>query len=633
MADVGRAPYVLAALARGVLGSAYVPEIPERMIRTASSVASEKDRRQLFGLLNFLDTKPGALLLTGAAVPVSWLPPAAAEAVVQRWKSGRLPIHRQLSGIVITLATTSLYGYPCKEWDLIGYEGPLGNAPRAKKMLSPIEISSDETIDCDVVIVGSGAGGGCAAAALAAAGLDVVVIEKGGYYAQSDFHHNESQAMREMYLYGGTLTTSDLGVRILAGSAVGGGTLVNYATAFKTPSYVLDEWAWTTGIEAFANGEIAESLDQVGERIGITTEESAPGRRDQLMEEGLQKLGWHVDPLPRAVRACSQDASCGYCGFGCRIGAKQGTKKTFLEDATRDGARIVTRADVREVTVTDGRATGIRATSNGHHLTIRARAVVAAAGAIETPALLLRSGLGGQVGRNIHLHPGTAPWGLFDEEVRMWEGTTQARYSKELVEWDGGYGPLFETVPIHPGSGSAATPWFGIEQHRDLMLKLSRTSFCAVLPRDTSSGRVRLNKDGSPRIDYKLDAGDQRRICEGVIAAAKVLEAAGATEINSPHPQRIPYSPSPGAHEKWADEVRRRGFAKNVFFSYHQMGSCRMGMDPKTSAIGPDAQTHEVTDLYVMDASAFPTATGVNPMVSIYGIANHAAKKLAVKLS
>ena len=634
MADIGRAPHVLAALARGVLGSAYVPEIPQRMVATASLVASEKDRRQLFGLLNFLDTKPGALLLTGRAVPVSWLPPAAAEAVIQRWKSGKLPIHRQLSGIAITLATTSLYGYPCKEWDLIGYPGPLGDPPTAEKKLAPIEIDSDESIRCDVVIVGSGAGGGCAAAALAAAGLDVVVVEKGGYHSQSDFHHLESRAMHELYLYGGTLTTSDLGVRILAGSAVGGGTLVNYATAFKTPRYVLEDWERVSGVRSFTNGEIEDSLDEVAERIGITTKESAPGRRDQLMEEGLQKLGWHVDALPRAVRGCSQDANCGYCGFGCRIGAKQGTKKTYLEDATRDGARILTRTDVREVVVRDGRAVGIRGVSNGHDFTITARAVVAAGGAIETPALLLRSGLGGEVGKNIHLHPGTAPWGFFDEDVRMWEGTTQARYSSELVRWDDGWGPLFETVPIHPGAGSAATPWFGIEQHRELMGKLPRTSFCAVLPRDASSGRVRLNKDGSPRIDYKLNAEDQRRICEGVIAAAKVLEAAGANEINSPHPLRIAYTPKPGAHEKWADEVRQRGFAKDTtFFSYHQMSSCRMGMDPKSSAIGPDAQTHEVRDLYVMDASAFPTASGVNPMVSIYGIANLAAKKLAAKLS
>ncbi|MDQ3941189.1 MAG: GMC family oxidoreductase N-terminal domain-containing protein, partial [Actinomycetota bacterium] len=437
MSESGRARHVLASLARGVLGPGYVPEVPERMMRTASLVASEKDRRRLFDTLNFLDTKRGALVATGKPVPVSWLPPSQAEALVQRWKWSKLAAPRRLAGIVITLATTSLYGYPCREWDVVGYDGPLGDPPKVPKSLEPIALERDETLDCDVVIVGSGAGGGCAAARLSAAGLDVVVVEKGGYFSESDFHHFESRAMHEMYLYGGTLTTSDLGCRILAGSALGGGTLVNYATAFKTPAHVLTEWARVSGVEAFANGEMQESLDDVGIRIGITTDESSPGRRDSLMEEGLVKLGWHVDALPKAVRGCRQDASCGYCGFGCRVGAKQSTMRTYLEDAQRSGARIVPDVDVRKIRIRDGRAVGVDAICGKHRVIVEGRAVAVAAGAIETPALLLRSGLRGRVGRDLHLHPGSAVWGLFDDEVRAWEGTTQARYSIEFRHWDG----------------------------------------------------------------------------------------------------------------------------------------------------------------------------------------------------
>ena len=154
--------------------------------------------------------------------------------------------------------------------------------------------------------MGSGAGGGCVAAGLAAAGYSVVVLEKGGYFAEPDFHHKESQAMREMYLYGSTLTSSDLRVRIIAGSAVGGGTLVNYATAFRTPDHVLKEWARISGVDAFVSGEIDESLDEVCKRINVTFDESEPGRRDSLMEEGCQKLGWHVAPLPASrAQLCS----------------------------------------------------------------------------------------------------------------------------------------------------------------------------------------------------------------------------------------------------------------------------------------------------------------------------------------
>jgi choline dehydrogenase-like flavoprotein len=353
------------------------------------------------------------------------------------------------------------------------------------------------------------------------------------------------------------------------------------------------------------------------------------------MEEGLKKLGWHVDMLPRSVKGCTQDEQCGYCGFGCRVGAK--TSPTLLETAAASGARMIVGTDVRKVIVSGGRAVGVEATSNGHRLTVKARAVVVTAGAIETPALLLRSGLGGRVGHGLHLHPGTAAWGVFDDEVRIWEGTTQARYSDELRDRDGGYGPIFETVPAHPGAGStAAIPWLSAADHRARMEKYKYLSFCAVLPRDKTDGRIRIARDGSPRVVYKLSADDDRRIADGVIAAAQVLEAAGAKEIYSSHPSYIAYVPGkPGAREGWGERTRKAGYRKGAatLFSYHQMSSCRMGTSPATSAVGPDNESHEVKGLFVADSSTFPTASGVNPMLSVYGIAHRAAGKIAARLS
>ncbi|MGI8407546.1 MAG: GMC oxidoreductase, partial [Actinomycetota bacterium] len=268
-------------------------------------------------------------------------------------------------------------------------------------------------------------------------------------------------------------------------------------------------------------------------------------------------------------------------------------------------------------------------------LVVNVRAVVIAGGAIETPALLLHSGLKGQVGRNLRLHPGTAVWGLFDEGVRVWEGTLQARYSAEFRDVDGHYGPVFETVPVHPGSGSAAIPWTSAREHRSLMERFGDLSLCAVLPRDDGAGRVTIDRDGQPKISYSLTAGDERRIAQGVVAAGKLLEAAGAMKLYTMQRPSIGYAPGfGGGHDGWADEVRSRGFKTGnmTFFSYHQMGSARMGMNPATSAIDGDNQTHEVEDLYVMDGSAFPTASGVNPMLSIYGIAHRAATRLAERL-
>lgn len=627
---------VLAALARGVLGEGYTSDVPVRMLQALAELPSSAERNQLTRTFRLLDTRAGALALTGSPTPVSWLSRARAEAVLKAWQTSRMADKRKLFLVVASLATTSLYGYPGPEWERIGYQGPIGGPPDTPRGLDPISVDRDAVLSCDVVIVGSGAGGGCSAAVLAEAGLDVIVVEKGGYLAERDFDHLEAEATRDMYLYGMRLTTMDLGVQIIAGSTLGGGTVVNYTTSFKTPDFVLKQWAEGSGIDAFVSGEIEESLDIAAKRLGVNTDSSAAGKRDEVMEEGLKRLGWHVDALPRAVRGCTQDEACGFCGFGCRVGAKQSSMKTWLEDASAAGARIVTGVDVRRVRISGGRATGIEGTSGGHRVVINARkAVVAAAGAIESPALLLRSGLRGQVGHNLHLHPGNAAFGVFDDDVRIWEGTLQARYSAEFRSTDDNYGPIFETVPVHPGAGSVAVPWTSAKEHRELMGEFDKLSFCASLPRDKTAGRVLIGKDGQPRIRYDLRADDERRMVEGLINAGKVMEAAGARSIYTLHRSPIHYTPGrPDAHERWADQVRARGMKAKVItgFSYHQMGSCRMGADPSKGAIDGDNQTHEVQGLYVMDASAFPTASGVNPMLSIYGIAHRAARRLAERI-
>jgi long-chain-alcohol oxidase len=637
-AEAGSRPTaVLAALAAGILGAAYDPAVPGRMLELLDHTASRRDRGQLLGVLRALDTRAGALALTGRPAPVSGLTPEAAEAVLRRWGSGRLPLQRRLAAAVGPVALLAAYAWPGPARAATGYPGPLGPAPDVPRRLAPLRPDGEQELACDVVVVGSGAGGGVVAAELARAGLDVVVLEKGGYAAERDFSHQEGEAYRDLYLYGLTLTTDDLACRILAGSTLGGGTVVNYSTSFPTPPAVLAEWAQMSGVDAFVSGEVAASLEVVAGRLGVTEGQSRPGVRDQLLERGLERLGWHVGPLPRNVRGCAQDAGCGYCGFGCRLGAKQSTLVTYLEEAAGHGARLVVGIDARRVLVDDGRAVGVEGRgSGGQRVTVRARAVVAAAGAIETPALLLRSGLGGQVGRNLRLHPGTAAMGLFDQPVRWWEGTLQARYSTQLRERLGPYAPIFETIPLHPGIAAAALPWQSAAAHRALMERSGQLSLVGVLCRDTSAGRVRVDRDGSPRVRWRLNAADEARMAAGLAAAGEVLAAAGAGEVFSLHRQRFAFRPgAPDAHRAWAAATRQAGFGggRATLASYHQMGSCRIGIDPATSAVGPDHRTHEVDGLYVADASLFPTASGVNPMLTVMALAHRAAGRVAARLA
>ncbi|HZB61005.1 MAG TPA: GMC family oxidoreductase [Actinomycetota bacterium] len=628
---------VLAALAAGILGEAYDPAVPGRMLEILGRTANRRDREQLLGVLRALDSRAGALLLTGRAAPLPGASAAAAEVVVRRWAGGRLPLQRRLAAAVGPVALLAAYAWPGPARDATGYPGPLGPAPDVPRRLEPLRPQGEEELACDVVVVGSGAGGGVVAAGLARAGLDVVVLEKGGYAAERDFTHQEGDAYRDLYLYAMTFTTDDLGCRIIAGSTLGGGTVVNYSTSFVTPPAVLAEWAEVSGVEAFASGEVAAAGAAVAARVGVTEGQSRPGVRDQLLERGLARLGWHAGPLPRNVRGCPQDAGCGWCGFGCRVGAKQSTLVTYLEEAAAAGARLVVGADARRVLTAGGRAIGVEArTGGGHRLVVRARAVVAAAGAIETPALLLRSGLGGQVGHHLRLHPGTAAMGVFGEPVRWWEGTLQARYSAQLRERLGPYAPIFETVPVHPGTAAVALPWRSAADHRALMERSANLSLIGVLCRDSGAGRVRVDRDGSPRVRWRLAPADEARMAEGLAAAGEVLAAAGASEVFSVHRQRFAFRPGdPGAQRAWAEATRRAGFGggRATLASYHQMGSCRMGTDPASSAVGPDHQTHELPGLYVADASLFPTASGVNPMLSVMALAHRAAGLLAARLA
>jgi len=627
----------LAAIARGIIGESYSPEMVDHMHGKLSKLASDALFKQFYGTIAALNTKAGALALTGRPVPVSWLRPEEAEALIQTWKRSKLEQKRKFASILVSLVMSARYGRPSPEWDRIGYPGPPGPPPDVPKKLEPLAIHSDETLYCDVVIVGSGAGGGCTAGILAEAGLDVVVLEKGGYHNESDFTQYESEAHDQMYLYGATLTTADEGVRLFAGSTLGGGTVINWATSWRTPEPILREWAQVSGIDAFTSGEIEESLDSVCARLNVNFDSSAASKRDELFEDGLKRLGWHVDAMSRNVEGCSQDEACGFCTYGCRIGAKKSSLNTYLEDAAEHGARMVVGADVRKVLIRDGVAHGVEARVGRHTLKVEARAVVAAGGSLETPALLLRSGMGGQVGRNLRLHPATALVGIFDDYVGVWGGVNQARYSNELDgPWTGGYGPTLETGPAAPASFATVVPWTSAKEHRELMTEYPNASVVGFPSRERGSGRVKIERSGAPKVIYKITSDDEKRIADGVVAAGRVLEAAGARKIFTFHHDPISYEPNgPSAHERWAAETRARGYRSRqiMFFSMHQMGSCRMGIDPSTSAIDDNNESHDVKNLYVMDASTFPTPSGVNPMISIYGIAHRAAKKLARRLS
>jgi choline dehydrogenase-like flavoprotein len=518
-------------------------------------------------------------------------------------------------------------------WSRLGYPGPLGPPPPAPKRLAPLTLACDTTLDADVVIVGSGAAGGVVAARLTARGRDVLVLERGGYWNEADFTQREDQMLERLYDAGGLRTTADLGLVVLQGSCLGGGTVVNYTTSFHPPERLRQEWARAHRLPHFAAPEFTDSLDAVAARLHVTTSENRPSGRDAVLLRGLERLGWHHGLLPRNTRGCGQDDECGYCGLGCRRGAKQSTLRTFLEDAAAHGARIVTHAHVERVTLSGGRAAGVdaRLTRPGEPprpLRVRARAVVVAAGAIHSPALLLRSGIAlPALGRHLALHPATAVFAEMAEDVRPWSGTVQAHFSDQFADLDEGFGFKFETAPIHPSLAALACPWESRAGFDDLMRRLPRLAVCGILLRDRGAGRVTVDRDGEPVVRYRLAAPDMRNLRAACAAAGELLEAAGAREIWTPQARLVAFRPARGERDRWMARADAAGYGPNqiTLVTFHQMASCRMGVNRRTAVVDPEHQVWDVPGLYVTDASTLPTSTGVNPMLTVMGVAHRAA--------
>ncbi|QNS02672.1 GMC family oxidoreductase N-terminal domain-containing protein [Streptomyces xanthii] len=620
----------------GALGA--VP-VAESLVRALPRAA---DRKQLTTLLGLWNTRAAGLFLGTGGRRFSDLTPAAREELLLRLGDAPSERKRVLFQALRSLATSAYLLAPgptgtSPVWEAIGYPGPLGTRPDAPlPRLSPVSPTADTTFDCDVVVVGSGAGGGTAAAVLSGAGLDVVVLERGGYYDDADFDGGEHSGLTRLYA-GGPAATAEGQVSLVAGSCLGGGTVVNWTTSFRTPDEIRTEWAGL-GAAQFAEKEYTQALDAVTDRLSVNGDHSAASARDAVMERGLRALGWHVDAMPRNVVGCDTGTDCGRCGYGCRLGAKQSVTKTWLADAEAAGARLVVDTAVRTIDVKQGRAVGVRAvTSSGHSVSVRARAVVVAAGAVQTPALLRRSGFTDpNIGRYLRLHPATAVWGVFDEEIRPWEGGMQTRYSREHSDLDGrGHGVIYETGPGNPAALQGFMNWRGAAAHLDALKDLGRTAGVGVITRDRDSGVVKVARDGEPVPHYRLSAYDAAHLHAGIEGATKILAAAGARRVRSAHQSGPAYEPGrSGTYEDFVAACRTAGYGPGrcAIAALHIMGTARMGGSRNTSATDPDGATWEVPNVVVADASCFPTSSGVNPMISIEAIAHMNATRLAERL-
>lgn len=483
----------------------------------------------------------------------------------------------------------------------------------------------DETIECDVVVVGTGAGGAVVGRELAERGHAVVFVEEGEHHRRDAFDGSSVRAHQRFYR--AVFSRGNVAMPIFAGRMVGGSTAINTATCYRTPSWVLDRWCADLETDELSPAAMAPYFERVETRLGV---ELAPldrvGPIGRLMAEACDRLGWSHGPTHRNAPGCTGE---GFCDFGCRTEARRSMDVSYLPAALERGGLLLTGLCAERILIEDGRAVGVegRAT-NGRRLRVRARRVVLSGGAIPTPMFLLRQGIcneSDQVGRNLAVHPSAGFSALFDEDVDAHRHIPQGYKCDEFLR----EGQLLMTAQVDVNYAAMVLPFSG-QRLMDVLDRHRRLASFALLVADSGpGGRVLGEIAGYPSIRYDVTPTDTRRMHALMVRTGQMCLAAGAKRL----------FPVTRSHPELGDARALRAFAGAnlaapdlIWLSYHPLGTCKMGRDPRTSVVGLDHQTHDVAGLYIVDGSTVPGALGVNPQLTIMAMATRAARSIAADL-
>ncbi len=488
-------------------------------------------------------------------------------------------------------------------------------------------LTGNRTEHCDVVIVGAGAGGAAAAKVLSEQGLSVWVIESGPKTSRfrPNYAHTAKYHMQEN---GSMIAQGSTMMPIAAGKGVGGSTLINSALSFVAPDTVLDGWAELLHDPSWSAEGLRSTFDEIAQAIGVaTTDAVVAGKNNELIVRGIEALGWEGGLAPRSTPQC---VGCGICYFGCPSNGKASMNLSLLPRAQQFDCTIQAEADVVDILVEDRTVVGIKAVAKhpdtgeiGGTLTIKAKQVILSAGAIGTPKLLWQCGLAErispQVGEGLHVHPGSTLIGLSKEPIEMWKGATQGAYCHP----PGLPGVLPHTFSAPPEACLLAGGFVGSTWQEGLKL-LPNMCGMLVMVSDKGKGSVRAHSDGRAKITYHFDPEDVQRIKDGLVAVSKILLAGGAYDLRAPiHGVGVVNS-----SEELERQLTHCAIEDFTLYAAHPMSTCRMSGSPNTGVINKNGAAHGLRNLYIADASIFPTSLGVNPQLSTMVCATHIARKM-----
>ena len=517
---------------------------------------------------------------------------------------------------------------------------------RGWQVIDASELDADRSFDADVIIIGTGAGGGTSAEILANAGLKVLLVEEGSLKTSSDFKNDEAKAYAELYQEGLARATQDGGIGILQGRTVGGTTTVNWTSSFRTPDPTLAHWAQVHGVKGLDSASMAPWFARMEERLGIAPWAVPANANNEVISTGCEALGWHWKVIPRNVRGCW---NLGYCGTGCPTNAKQSMLVTTLPAALEKGAILIHRLKAEQLVIEGDQITEVlcrgmneqMTRADGRSVKLRGRHVILAGGAINSPALLMRSKAPdphGRLGKRTFLHPVNFSLAQYDRTINGFYGAPQSVYSDHFQWNNGTTGPIgfkLEVPPMQPSITAALLGGHG-QEHFQRMQKLAQSNILIALMRDgfderSQGGQVMLRDDGNPVLDYPLDDYIWDGARRAWLAMGEIQFAAGATAVMPTHS----HGRLSSNWQDYQEQVKNLRYAiyDVRLASAHVMGGCAMGEDPMQAVTNSQGQHHQLENLSIFDGSLFPTSIGANPQLSIYGLVSRLASDLAQRLA
>jgi len=517
---------------------------------------------------------------------------------------------------------------------------------RGWKVIDGARLDADRALDADVIIVGSGAGGGVTAEILALSGLSVIIVEEGALQSSRDFRMREEEAYPALYQESAARKTKDKAINILQGRTVGGSTTVNWTSSFRTPPDTLKFWQQRYGLSTYGEQELKPWFELMEARLHVGDWQAPPNENNDLLRRGAEKLGIPTGFIRRNVNGCW---NLGYCGMGCPTNAKQSMLVSTIPSALDHGATLVTRARAERFVIQGERIEALECTAldargqqaTGRRLRLRAKHYVLAGGAINSPALLLRSKAPDPnrlLGKRTFLHPTLISAALFPQRVEGYAGAPQTVYSDHFLHTqaiDGPVGYKLEAPPLHPVLLSTTMTGFGV-QHAEMMRQFPHLQGMLALLRDgfhpeSQGGAVQLASGGAPLLDYPLSDPLWDGARRALLTMAEIQFAAGAGAVQVAHETAPRYTAWKAAQQGIAALPYQAHLTKVA--SAHVMGGCMMAGDPRAGVTGPDGRYHGLANLSVHDGSLFPTSIGANPQLSIYGITARLASQLAQSLT